>query len=466
MRLRIAIASLLAGIALLGTLGLRASPAAAEGPVPELAGGIPSTGFVLLTVTSDASPSGVADSLAAVGCDASWIAVTVGGEMLRFRPGGAVDAGFPEELPAGRPILALCAAASDGLDLANGSYELDGLVIDLEDGRSEFPAAPGSASMVTTTLTSWQAVGDFDGDGVADIGGIVVHSTGGTGNFRYLVTHFSGGSAVPGALLGDRIQIQRLSIGGGVIEVDYLDRAFGEGFGLSPTLPTSRGFALSAGSLAETPAGQWHLVSIDGSGLLEGTAIDATFAGGVVSGSAGCNSYSGGYEIDAPQFTVGPPIAVTARACETSIMDQELAYLVALETAQEFSISGDTLVVGTGGGDLVFQRANVEPTGAWTLTTLAGASVLDGTAITASFDGVVVSGSAGCNEYSGGYEVEALTLTLDEAIAVTLKACETSILDQELAYLSALAGAQRFSISGETLTIETSAGDLRFMRGS
>ena len=92
--------------------------------------------------------------------------------------------------------------------------------------------------------------------------------------------------------------------------------------------------------------------------------------------------------------------------------------------------------------------------------------MLAGTSISASFDGSTIAGSAGCNEYSGSYEVDALALTLSSPVAVTLRACEPAIANQELAYLEALEAAQRFSIAGDTLTIETGAGELVFTRSS
>ena len=466
MRLSLLLSGFLSVAAIIGWLGLEARPAAAEGSAAELVGAVPASGVALLRLGSDATPGEVDGALEAVGCDASWIGVAVGGQLLKYRPEGESDAGFPTELSAELAILVLCAPATSGLDLANGSYDLGGLIIELEDGESAFPAAPGSASMVTTSLTGWQAAGDLDGDEVADAAGVVVHSTGGTGNFRYLITQLTDGGAVPGALLGDRIAMEGIAVRDGIIEVDYLDRPFGDPFTAPPTVPTSRGFTVSADEFVEVPAGQWHLVAIDGAALVEGTAIDARFSAGTVSGSAGCNQYSGGYEIRAPSLTVGPPIAVTAKACETSILNQEQSYLVALEGAQTFSISEDSLVIETSTAELRFQRANVEPAGAWTLETLAGTTVLAGTSISASFDGSTIAGSAGCNEYSGSYEVDALALTLSSPVAVTLRACEPAIANQELAYLEALEAAQRFSITGDTLTIETGAGELVFTRSS
>jgi heat shock protein HslJ len=466
MRSRFVRTLLVAVMVLSWTFAVGATRAAAVSPVPPLPGVVPSEGFALLAVSIDLEPAVAVTVLSGKGCDASWIAVSADGGFVRYWPDGEVDAGFPDELTAGTVILVLCTPVSSDLDLANGSYELDGLVIDLVDGESEFPAAPGSASMVTTMLTEWQAAGDLDADRVVDVSGALVHSTGGTGNFRYLVTLLSGGETVPGMLLGDRILVEGLSISGGVIEVDYLDRAFDEGFAVEPTVPAARGFTLSLGALIEAPSGEWRLVSLAGAALVDGTAIDADFSGGVVSGSGGCNGYSGGYEIAGDELVLGQPIASTAMACEPAILDQELAYFVALQAAERFSIGGDTLTIETGSGDLTFLRAGVEPTGDWSLTSLAGDAVLAGAPITASFDGEVVAGSAGCNQYSGGYVVDGLAVALEGPIAVTLMACETAIMDQETAYLAALAGAARFSMSGDTLTIESGSGDLTFERAS
>lgn len=71
--------------------------------------------------------------------------------------------------------------------------------------------------------------------------------------------------------------------------------------------------------------------------VIEGTEITAVFdqAAGTVSGSAGCNTYSGPMNTAAGAFALGP-FATTLMACEQSIMDQEAAYLSALEAATGF----------------------------------------------------------------------------------------------------------------------------------
>jgi heat shock protein HslJ len=69
--------------------------------------------------------------------------------------------------------------------------------------------------------------------------------------------------------------------------------------------------------------------------LISGTEITAEFGtDGNLTGTAGCNNYTTGYEVDGEQITIGPT-AVTAMMCQepAGVMDQESAYLTALEKA-------------------------------------------------------------------------------------------------------------------------------------
>lgn len=65
--------------------------------------------------------------------------------------------------------------------------------------------------------------------------------------------------------------------------------------------------------------------------LLEGSAITALFSAAEVSGSAGCNTYTGPLNPISDYFTVGP-IATTLMLCDEPLMQQEQAYLTALES--------------------------------------------------------------------------------------------------------------------------------------
>jgi heat shock protein HslJ len=91
--------------------------------------------------------------------------------------------------------------------------------------------------------------------------------------------------------------------------------------------------------------------------VIAGSTISAIFGeDGTLTGSAGCNNYSAGYTTDGANVTISPAIA-TMMFCEQpeGLMEQEAAYLAALETAATWSISGDTLELRTADGALVAQ---------------------------------------------------------------------------------------------------------------
>jgi heat shock protein HslJ len=92
-----------------------------------------------------------------------------------------------------------------------------------------------------------------------------------------------------------------------------------------------------------------------------GTELTATFGeDGNLTGSAGCNDYSASYQVDGNNISIGPVIA-TLKECGTpaGIMEQELQYLAALETAATYKIQGNFLEMRTAEGSLAvtFQTA-------------------------------------------------------------------------------------------------------------
>ena len=87
--------------------------------------------------------------------------------------------------------------------------------------------------------------------------------------------------------------------------------------------------------------------------LVLGTAITASFEGGRVAGSDGCNRYTAGY-------TLGPgasdlciqPAAATRMLCAVpaGVMEQEAAYLAALSAVTRYRIEGDRLTLEAADG--------------------------------------------------------------------------------------------------------------------
>ncbi len=95
----------------------------------------------------------------------------------------------------------------------------------------------------------------------------------------------------------------------------------------------------------------------------------------------------------------------------------------------------------------------------WTLVTLAGDAPPAGVEATLLFDGSSVSGSSGCNQYSGEATFDEDVVAISEGLAGTMMACEPEVSEFEAAYLAMLAEAQLFYVEGDTLTFTTDGGD-------
>jgi heat shock protein HslJ len=95
----------------------------------------------------------------------------------------------------------------------------------------------------------------------------------------------------------------------------------------------------------------WRLVSLAGDELVPETHVTAVFASDDrVTGSAGCNSYFGSAAAKGGRLAVGP-LASTRMYCGAKvIMDQEQAYLAALQAATVYSLAAGELRLGPSNG--------------------------------------------------------------------------------------------------------------------
>jgi heat shock protein HslJ len=92
---------------------------------------------------------------------------------------------------------------------------------------------------------------------------------------------------------------------------------------------------------------RWQATAINGQSVLEGTTLTAAFgADGSLNGSAGCNSYSTSYLADGSLLSIFP-VSVTSTLCPepAGIMEQEQAFLAALQSASSFSLEGGQLYI-------------------------------------------------------------------------------------------------------------------------
>ncbi|MDY6912445.1 MAG: META domain-containing protein, partial [Chloroflexota bacterium] len=188
-------------------------------------------------------------------------------------------------------------------------------------------------------------------------------------------------------------------------------------------------------------------------------------------GSAGCNRYFGGYEMEDDELSTTGPIGSTEMWCEGK-MEQEDQYLQALQKVSMFIIEENRLQLFYDEKSvLIFTLKEAETAKGltdreWVLESIGEGqtmqSLLKDTEITIEFtsDEARFGGSAGCNRYFGGYAVEGNNLSVPGPVGSTMMACPEPIMDQEQQYLSTLEGAETFEIEDGTLTIFSSANRL------
>ncbi len=200
------------------------------------------------------------------------------------------------------------------------------------------------------------------------------------------------------------------------------------------------------------------------------------FIGGEMTGTTGVNQYGGTYEVDGSsvKVTLGP---TTLMAGTPEAMDQESAFLAALATVASYSIEGEVLTLATESGEpaLVCTSAPQDLTaGSWLLVNYnngegAVVSVLQGTELTAQFaeDGAL-TGSGGCNTFTGAYEASGAEFTLTSPLASTKMMCAEpeGIMEQEAAFLAAFDKVTSFEVENGQLVMfdENRARQLQFIQ--
>ena len=195
----------------------------------------------------------------------------------------------------------------------------------------------------------------------------------------------------------------------------------------------------------------WTVVSIAGAPTLADARPTMTFAqDATVSGSGGCNQYSGAFRTGGDAFAVAE-VSSTLMGCDGDRGRQEGAFLGALQGANTWRQDENGNLIISGAGDIVAGPGVAEgPPGdapvaelggtAWTLADLGGTADFTRLVPTLKFgaDGTV-SGFAGCNQFNGSYTVTGDALSMGP-VATTKMGCERPASAVEAEYLAALAG--------------------------
>ncbi len=209
----------------------------------------------------------------------------------------------------------------------------------------------------------------------------------------------------------------------------------------------------------------WAVTAVGGT---PGSGATLVFTQALAGGFAGCNQFRTSYEAADGALAFGP-VATTLMACAAPVMAFEQSFLAALASVTSYALSGETLVLSDASGAEVlgFQaQAPASLEGDWQVTgyhvgsgeTAAVTSPIVGTEPVVTFgpDGIV-SGTGGCNQFSGGYGVEGDTITIGPLMS-TMMACDEELMAQESAIMQALEGATTWSVSGSTAHLR-GAGD-------
>jgi heat shock protein HslJ len=232
-------------------------------------------------------------------------------------------------------------------------------------------------------------------------------------------------------------------------------------------------FSVSGSSKGHLEDTRWQMKSYrsaDGDMVasLPDLVTTARFEGGTISGNAGCNSYRGNLQIDGETIMIGP-LMTTMMACPEAQMKQESTYLLALEQARTFERKGDRLLLFNEEGQVLIAFTLIEPSSLtetnWTLIFYndgSGAmqSLIPGTEITAEFSAAgIMSGSAGCNNYSAEYEASLGMIAFSKPASTRMTCPQPAgLMEQENRYLAALEDAARYSIEMDRLEIRDRYG--------
>lgn len=216
------------------------------------------------------------------------------------------------------------------------------------------------------------------------------------------------------------------------------------------------------GGLANTA---WTVVAIGGAPTIPDAQPTMAFSPeGVVSGTSGCNAYSGPYRTDGDQIAVGD-LASTLIGCDGQLGAQEGAFTTGLSGATTWrqtadgnlELSGLTAIIaepdGPDGPPETIAPADLPGT-SWVLVEMGGSADFGGVLPTLEFGGDgTVGGFAGCNTFQSTYTVGGAALSLG-GLTTTDIGCEPPASTVEADYLEALSGVTGWAVVDGTLRLD------------
>lgn len=262
--------------------------------------------------------------------------------------------------------------------LRNAAYDLPDLgPFQLAGGEYRHQYGDGATQVNQATFLT-AAFGDLDGDGARDAAAVLATDLGGSGTFLYLAAMLNqdGQPVQAGSiLLGDRVQVQALTIEDGNIVLKALAHGPDDPM-CCPSQQATRTYGLQDGALEllteeiASPAGDaeitdiiWTWQGVTDEGGQSSVVVPYPPAyrlqlspDGSLSVQADCNMAAGSYTLDGDNITLQMGPTTLAECQQGSFYDQYLEWLGRAVEAAYIS-DGDTLTLTLAdGSDMQFAR--------------------------------------------------------------------------------------------------------------
>lgn len=195
---------------------------------------------------------------------------------------------------------------------------------------------------------------------------------------------------------------------------------------------------------------------------VDDTYPSVNFTLGRFNGFTGCNYFAGVYNVDGNAVQFDPP-AVTGGSCDDEeLFEQENTFLTILITATRFEVEGENIILYADDQQLMtlepLEPVPFEGT-TWNHRFYQGNQpmwqpLVPGTSISAVFEGDTISGSAGCNQYTGTFTRNENEISIGELATTRMMCAEPEgIMDQEDRYLAALETVVAIRESARTIEL-------------
>lgn len=97
----------------------------------------------------------------------------------------------------------------------------------------------------------------------------------------------------------------------------------------------------------------WQLIELESEPIPTEILVDLTYDESTITGSGGCNRYTGSATFEDGDVSIDGPIARTERACSPAIDDVEQRYFSTLESATGYGVTGDDLTLTDAAGQVI-----------------------------------------------------------------------------------------------------------------